>query len=283
LTAKLTQDEGPFTTTSTASSSTNNLGNFVQKLTELIGQLQSLEEAQADLFKEVLESDLDLKSALGSGNTLKKHGESLSNLFNINRRSSKDKLKEVRDKPQQNGGFCGAAAIPEEISRLQQAREEVVRASRETIVAVRDVRMRLGQSLDPLTYTDALRLANDLPSSFAPLEQGSGDWSYLHGRCFNLSLNLKILQGFGFADAATAGKCYTDLNVLESRLDVHWLSVCNSNVVEDLRKARRECAAAAVADLTTLDTPEKSPPSALCLKLPVRRLLKLSPTKPMRM
>jgi len=59
------------------------------------------------------------------------------------------------------------------------------------------------------------------PPSLAPTEhQGGNGWSYLHGGCFNLYLNLQILQGYDFADTANASKCYADLNVPETRLDV---------------------------------------------------------------
>ena len=156
--------------------------------------------------------------------------------------------------------------------------------SRETIVAVREVRMRLGQSLDsPQTYTDALRHGRmSAPSSPSPSSSPSTDWSYLHGRCFNLSLNLKILQGNGYADAGTAGKCYADLDVLEARLDVHWLGLAGATVAEDLKKAE-EARRSAHLSANGFSTDRQTSPSSRCLKLPVRKLLKLSPIKSIRM
>ena len=109
------------------------------------------------------------------------------------------------------------------------------------------------------------------------------DWPYLLGRCFNLSVNLKILQGNQFNDSSTAGKCYADLNVLESQLDVHWLNVSQGCLADDLEKAVAEAKrvilmqqqVAASNTSAMSQSPEKS---SLCLK-PVRRLLKISPIR----
>ena len=150
--------------------------------------------------------------------------------------------------------------------------DECVSAAGETILAVRSARMGLRQSLASTVHTNSLQFASSNQTSSAI---GSNGWSFLLGRCFNLSLNLKILMGNGFNDPNTAGKCYADFDALESHLDLHWLKVNGANIYNDLSKAREAVLAAADSQLT----PETNNSKSLCLKQPMRRLLKLSPLK----
>ena len=152
--------------------------------------------------------------------------------------------------------------------------DECVSATGETILAVRSARMGLQQSLISAVHTNALQLASSNQTSSAIGSTNSG-WSFLLGRCFNLSLNLKILMGNGFNDPNTAGKCYADFDALESHLDLHWLKVNGASIYTDLSKAREVVLAATSSQLT----PETNHSKSLCLKQPMRRLLKLSPLK----
>jgi len=260
-------DEFPFVTARTSVDdglpTVSHIGPFIQTLTELIGQLQSLEEAHQQAIQDVVASDNydKIQHHLVSSSKKEHHSPSVSNLFS-KRRRSKDRQ---------------TASCSDEIVHVEQARQSVVQVTRDTIVAVRAAKKRLGQSLpSPHVYANALRCATSSTSVEVPSASDGLDWPYLLGRCFNLSVNLKILQGHQFNDSVTAGKCYADLNVLESQMEVYWLNVRQGSLAEELARA---AAAKRQMDSTNITTTSRSSDkSSLCLK-PVRRLLKLSPLR----
>merc|ERR1712038_994184 len=98
---------------------------------------------------------------------------------------------------------------------------------------------------------------------------------YLLGRCFNLSLNPKILKGCDYGDCSVSGRCYSDLSMLESHLDRLCIRRMEEGALGNLKSAanrmRRQSIDAETAHV------QSNFATALKLK-PVRKLLKLSTT-----
>ena len=212
------------------------IGPSIHKMTELIRQLQAVDEQEQDLIKEILDMDPDLEHSKG--------------IFK-------------KRKP----------SIPDQkLVQLQSKRQESLELTRQTLEIVRKARGLLSLCLSSVVHTRALQFATTVSPapSLTELQTEGHHLPYLLGRCFNLSLNLKILQDCCYCDHGIAGRCYADLSVLDDHLNKQCLRLLDSSVLEDLQNAKKKKRTA-----STTEEIEKNFTSALKLK-PVRRLLKLN-------
>lgn len=221
------------------------LSPYLQQMAELIRQLQSLEEEESALIQEVLDSDVDvdkLIKAERSYNPVVKSGL----------------IVKKRKKP-----------VPDVVGALSAKREQTAEATRETLGVIRKARRDLGRCLTSRVYARALKFATTVSPapSITTLQSEDNLLTFLSGRCFNLSLNLKILKDSEYHDYAIAGRCYSDLSVLEDRLE-HYISDGDVLLRLQAAKTKRQTNAAATEV-------ERNFTNALRLK-PVRKLLRLS-------
>jgi len=216
-------------------------------MAELIRQLQSLEEQESALIQEVLDSDLDVDKLVK---------EERSSLH-----TAKSGLVVVKKRKK--------LPAPDVIGTLTAKREETAETTREAMGVVRTARRKLGRCLTSRVYAKALKFATTVSPapSITTLQSEDNVLTFLSGRCFNLSLNLKILKDSEYHDFAIAGRCYSDLSVLEDRLEHYAL---DGDVLGRLQAEKSKRQTNAVATEV-----ERNFSSALRLK-PVRKLLRLS-------
>jgi len=210
----------------------------IHKITELIRQLQDLEDRERSTIEDALRMDkLDIVKDAKSGGLFKKSKK---------------------------------ARKPEVVIRLESMRMESLDLAKQALSLVRLARRTLGDCLTSVVYARALKLATTV--SPAPsltdeelLQTEGYRLPYLLGRCFNLSLNLKILKDCRYGDCSVSGRCYSDLSMLETHLDRLCIRRFEDDAVHNLKSA--------LATRKKSATVENN--FALKLK-PVRKLLKLS-------
>ena len=127
------------------------------------------------------------------------------------------------------------------LKRLQQVEQELDAQLENE--GLRDKQSNLIQNIIDLVETMKRQILEHVPSRFRSrlLPQGRleplVEFPLLFGRCFNLSLNLKILQSGACLDPTITGRVISDLSVLHESMD-NWLverdQLKNSSVVNSM-------------------------------------------------
>jgi len=228
---------------------------YINQIAESVRQLQDLEERERDVTNDVISNpSIDVDKLIAKNGEEKQQQQSK---FLFVKRSKGNKQ----------------AVLPMPVCQLLEIRADGLTLTKKALALVRKGRKALGDCLTSVVYARALKFATTVSPapSLTELQTEGHHLPYLLGRCFNLSLNLKILRGCDYEDHSVAGRCYSDLSALETHLETLCLRRMETSVWQSLKQARtaskktQEVATQVQSNFT----------NALRLK-PMRKLLKLS-------
>lgn len=184
----------------------------VNTITDLIHKLHDLEEQERNLINHILELKLDLEAMVRPSSPFRK------------------KTKKS-----------------EEIIQLESIRSSKVEIMRSAVTHVAFVKAEVASNMDDFIHSKSLKAAIYVSPSMSidNIDSSEDDLlPLLLGRCFNLSLNLKILHQCSYCDFAIGGRVFSDFKILEDHLKARLTEAVNVSAIEAVKKAKKKAEAA---------------------------------------
>jgi len=199
--------------------SQDSTSTMINTITDLLKQLQQLTDKEKEILKLRENSSVDnctkvetrkrsrpqllmkkMKCILSSSNLVIKNDNQLEKDNAIHNDSQNNKM------------------IDPETESLEDLRQEKLAMSRESLNAVDRLRGDVTQNMPGIVRRRARQCSSVSPSPSINGLSEDDELPLLLGRCFNLSVNMKILRQCNYADPAIGCRVFVDFDVLENYL-----------------------------------------------------------------
>ena len=199
--------------------SQDSTSTMINTITDLLKQLQQLSDKEKEILKLRENSSVDnctkvetrkrsrpqllmkkMKCILSSSNLVIKNDNQLEKDNAIHNDSQNNKM------------------IDPETESLDELRQEKLAMARESLNAVDRLRGDVTQNMPGIVRRRARQCSSVSPSPSINGLSEDDELPLLLGRCFNLSVNMKILRQCNYADPAIGCRVFVDFDVLENYL-----------------------------------------------------------------
>lgn len=199
--------------------SQDSTSTMINTITDLLKQLQQLSDKEKEILKLRENSSVDnctkvetrkrsrpqllmkkMKCILSSSNLVIKNDNQLEKDNAIHNDSQNNKLRDP------------------ETESLDDLRQEKLAMARESLNAVDRLRGDVTQNMPGIVRRRARQCSSVSPSPSINGLSEDDELPLLLGRCFNLSVNMKILRQCNYADPAIGCRVFVDFDVLENYL-----------------------------------------------------------------
>jgi len=199
--------------------SQDSTSTMINTITDLLKQLQQLSDKEKEILKLMENSSVDncakvetrkrsrpqllmkkMKCILSSSNLVIKNDNQLEKDNAIHNDSQNNKM------------------IDPETESLDDLRQEKLAMARESLNAVDRLRGDVTQNMPGMVRRRARQCSSVSPSPSINGLSEDDELPLLLGRCFNLSVNMKILRQCNYADPAIGCRVFVDFDVLENYL-----------------------------------------------------------------
>jgi len=189
----------------------------INNITDLLKQLQLLADREKEILKSRGENVTDNTNKIENRRRsrpqlLMKKMKCILSTSNLGLKNDNQNDKELTS---QNDSQNNKILDPESLTSLRQEKLDM---ARETLNAVDRLRGDITQHMPGVVRRRAQKCSSVSPSpSINGLSQDD-ELPLLLGRCFNLSVNMKILRQCNYADPAIGCRVFVDFDVLENYL-----------------------------------------------------------------
>ncbi len=224
---------------SPASSSNSSLTQHdqvtIQTLTECLHKLHSLQEQESRIRKGSGTSSPSTKTSVVSHRKPAASGprrlKRLALNLNLAKQDSIDTNESEVIRDHQDKDDSGLD--PDQLEVIEQLANDRVQLLEEAVDHTTVLREDTTRQISPAVKSRASKLMTEMQLSVDASGERAFDLPYLFGRCFNLSLNLKILSQCDYADPSIAARIFADFDMLENSLGIQ---------VEAIKKSQADAA-----------------------------------------
>jgi len=206
-------------TTTKSQISEDNTSITINTITDLLKQLQQLADKEKEILRSREENAIDKSNKVENRKRsrpqllMKKMKCILSSTNLGNKNDSHNENETLSQSDSQNNQM-----IDPENESLDSLRQKKLSMARESLSAVDRLRGDISQHMPGVVRRRAQKCSSVSPSpSINGLSQDD-ELPLLLGRCFNLSVNMKILRQCNYADPAIGCRVFVDFDVLENYL-----------------------------------------------------------------